>query len=158
MQVRIQEFAWPTATPLTIATAKIQGQETIVAAGFLPLQDLVERHQYDLVDTKLGALAESIIAWEKGSVHDFSLLVWQPGSPFQRLVWDVLSEIPMGATATYVELAASIRPSWRDTGCWDRMRPQQSRSLHALPPSRSSRRWGRKLRLGCCCEGRITGR
>ncbi len=43
-----------------------------------------------------------------GSRHDFTVKVRTVGSEFQKQVWDALSEIPYGATTTYLKLAQKI--------------------------------------------------
>ena len=43
-----------------------------------------------------------------GARRVFTVPLAPAGTPFQRLVWDALREIPYGATATYGEIAARI--------------------------------------------------
>ena len=43
-----------------------------------------------------------------GARRVFTVPLAPAGTPFQRLVWDALREIPYGATATYGEIAAAV--------------------------------------------------
>lgn len=45
-----------------------------------------------------------------GQCPDFALPLHVQGTPFQKQVWQLLSEIPYGSVTTYGALAAKIRP------------------------------------------------
>ena len=47
-------------------------------------------------------------AYFEGSLRTFDLPLAPAGTPFQQAVWQLLSEIPYGATTTYGSIAASL--------------------------------------------------
>ncbi|MCK9994671.1 MAG: methylated-DNA--[protein]-cysteine S-methyltransferase [Candidatus Krumholzibacteria bacterium] len=49
--------------------------------------------------------AAQLGAYFRGEAIDFDLELNPPGTPFQKMVWDLLREIPSGQTITYGELA-----------------------------------------------------
>ncbi len=108
MQVRVQTFAGPTAATLSVATSEIAGVEMIVAAGFLPADELLQRYGLERTDCELGGVADQIVQWQAGRRASADLPIWQDGSTFQRQVWNAIGDIPSGETATYGEIAASI--------------------------------------------------
>lgn len=56
--------------------------------------------------------ASQLAAYVRSERVTFDLPLAPRGTPFQRLVWDELGRIPLGATVTYRELAARIgRPA-----------------------------------------------
>jgi len=85
--------------------------ETVVAAGFCPPQDLIER-----MDGRPGWTAvkdlpltdQAVNAYLDGDVDALeSIPVQQPGTTLQQEIWHGLRAIPAGSTATYTELAAA---------------------------------------------------
>ena len=59
-----------------------------------------------------GAVVEQLGAYFDGTLTAFDLPLALHGTPFQRIVWDALREIPYGETISYGELAERIsRPS-----------------------------------------------
>ena len=58
------------------------------------------------------AVEAQLNAYFAGELERFELPLAPGGTPFQRSVWDALTEIPYGSTTTYSKLAATIgRPS-----------------------------------------------
>lgn len=65
----------------------------------------------------LGSLlAEQIDAYNNNPHHRFQLPLKPLGSPYQQQVWNALLVIPVGRTATYGELAATLQSSPRAIG------------------------------------------
>ena len=56
----------------------------------------------------LREAAAQLRAWLAGERGTFSVGLDQPGTPFQRAVWDALRAIPPGETRTYGALAAAL--------------------------------------------------
>ncbi|MFP5520998.1 methylated-DNA--[protein]-cysteine S-methyltransferase [Peptococcus simiae] len=53
-------------------------------------------------------LSRALAAYFTGQTKDFSLPIQALGTPFQRLVWQALREIPYGQTASYQAIARAI--------------------------------------------------
>ncbi len=54
-------------------------------------------------------LAEELESYFSGDLRVFSIpLAFDRGTPFQRMVWQALREIPYGTTVTYGDLARSL--------------------------------------------------
>jgi len=63
-------------------------------------------------DTVAQDAARQLEEWFAGTREEFDLELRPRGSDFQRAVWEQISCIPMGRTATYGELAALLgRPT-----------------------------------------------
>jgi methylated-DNA-[protein]-cysteine S-methyltransferase len=63
-------------------------------------------------DSLLLQAADQLRAYFAGELREFDLPLAPRGTPFQRRVWDAVSAIPYGGTATYAETAVAIgRPS-----------------------------------------------
>ncbi|MBL7500040.1 methylated-DNA--[protein]-cysteine S-methyltransferase [Frankia sp. CNm7] len=59
-----------------------------------------------------GAVTAQLRAYFDGALTEFDLPLAPRGTPFQRVVWNALREIPYGQTITYGELADRIgRPA-----------------------------------------------
>ncbi|WP_052810268.1 methylated-DNA--[protein]-cysteine S-methyltransferase [Streptomonospora alba] len=56
----------------------------------------------------LRTTAEQLGAYFAGELREFDLRLAPLGTPFQRTVWQALTTIPYGTTATYGELARAI--------------------------------------------------
>ncbi len=56
----------------------------------------------------LAATADQLTDWFANRRDDFDLPLDPAGTPFQRSVWDALSTIAHGRTATYAEVAEAI--------------------------------------------------
>jgi methylated-DNA-[protein]-cysteine S-methyltransferase len=77
---------------------------------------LFENNRYDARDRDTwtrdaGALRdarEQLLAYFAGERRVFDLRLHPVGTPFQRKVWDALTEIPFGATRSYGDLARRI--------------------------------------------------
>ncbi|WP_101925096.1 MULTISPECIES: methylated-DNA--[protein]-cysteine S-methyltransferase [Luteimonas] len=60
----------------------------------------------------LDATAQQLDAYFAGTRRHFDLPLSARGTPFQQQVWDALTRIPYGRTASYVELARMVgRPT-----------------------------------------------
>lgn len=60
----------------------------------------------------LDATAQQLAGYFAGTRQTFDLPFAARGTPFQRQVWDALTRIPYGRTASYVELARMVgKPS-----------------------------------------------
>ena len=60
----------------------------------------------------LDATAQQLAAYFAGTRRTFDLPFAARGTPFQQQVWDALTRIPYGRTASYVELARMVgKPS-----------------------------------------------
>lgn len=59
-------------------------------------------------DPLLLEAADQLRAYFAGKLREFDLPVAPRGTPFQLSVWDAVSAIPYGSTATYAEIAAAI--------------------------------------------------
>jgi len=60
----------------------------------------------------LARTADELEAWFEGELRHFSVPLADPGTEFQRRVWQALGQIPYGTTVSYGELARRIgRPS-----------------------------------------------
>ena len=60
------------------------------------------------------AARQRLAAYFAGELERFDLPLAPAGSHFQRRVWDAVTDIPYGATASYSEIAAAIG---RPTAC-----------------------------------------
>ncbi|MEV6945957.1 methylated-DNA--[protein]-cysteine S-methyltransferase [Streptomyces sp. NPDC051172] len=59
-------------------------------------------------ETLFAAAEEQLEAYFSGDLKEFTLELHLHGTPFQRMVWDQLREIPYGETRSYGELAAAL--------------------------------------------------
>jgi methylated-DNA-[protein]-cysteine S-methyltransferase len=63
-------------------------------------------------DPLLLEAADQLSAYFGGELRDFDLPLAPRGTPFQLSVWDAVSAVPYGRTATYSEIAGAVgRPS-----------------------------------------------
>jgi methylated-DNA-[protein]-cysteine S-methyltransferase len=63
-------------------------------------------------DEPFRAVVEQLAAYFAGERVAFDVALAPAGTPFQRLVWSALRDIPYGETMTYAQLAAQIgRPA-----------------------------------------------
>jgi methylated-DNA-[protein]-cysteine S-methyltransferase len=98
---------------LTVLAQEDQGTMAVIAAGFCPATDLVERlpgeqaelprshvDQLDAIDDAVGRYLNG-----DGAAID-EVPVRQQGTEFQQAVWEGLRRIPAGSTRTYGQLAA----------------------------------------------------
>lgn len=56
----------------------------------------------------LRQAAQELAAYFDGRLRAFHLPLAPQGTPFQRCVWQALTEIPFGQTATYGDVAAAV--------------------------------------------------
>jgi O-6-methylguanine DNA methyltransferase len=56
----------------------------------------------------LDRLEEELAHYFEGTLHEFTVPLDRPGTPFQTAVWDRLLEIPYGETCSYGEVARAI--------------------------------------------------
>jgi methylated-DNA-[protein]-cysteine S-methyltransferase len=80
------------------------GTRSIYFPGRSPRLDEAERQP--LTDT-----VDQLEQYFAGERKDFELRLDLEGTPFQRLVWERLRQIPYGSTVSYGELAGQIEPS-----------------------------------------------
>jgi methylated-DNA-[protein]-cysteine S-methyltransferase len=59
-------------------------------------------------DPLLVEAADQLRAYFAGELREFDLPLAPSGTEFQRRVWDAVSAVPFGATASYAEIAAAI--------------------------------------------------
>jgi methylated-DNA-[protein]-cysteine S-methyltransferase len=59
-------------------------------------------------DPLLREAADQLRAYFAGERREFDIPLAPRGTEFQRRVWDAVSEIPYGATASYSEIAAEV--------------------------------------------------
>ena len=59
-------------------------------------------------DPLLLEAADQLTAYFDGELREFDLPLAPRGTDFQRRVWDAVSAIPYGATASYSEIAAEV--------------------------------------------------
>jgi methylated-DNA-[protein]-cysteine S-methyltransferase len=64
--------------------------------------------QRDTFNALLQQTKEQLAEYFAGTRQQFELPLKTDGTPFQRAVWQALTAIPFGKTATYAQLAASI--------------------------------------------------
>ena len=108
----IRTCTYPTPVgDLTVLAEGVDGDTVVVAAGFCPPDDLVERlpeterREVRPVDG-LGPLDGPILRYLRGEVGALGEVpVRQAGTELQQSVWDGLRSIPAGETRTYTELA-----------------------------------------------------
>ena len=63
-------------------------------------------------DTAFGEVVDQLNAYFAGELTDFNVALAPSGTEFQLAVWQALTQIPFGETASYGELASAIgRPS-----------------------------------------------
>ena len=101
-----------------VVDSPMGGVVVVVRGGVLAAVRLPGPHQLDpervgarvlvAADAALGAAAEQLDAYFRGSREPFSLPLGAHGSAFQRRVWAALCEIPFGETDTYGGVAARI--------------------------------------------------
>ncbi len=101
-------------TPVGALTvvADVGANPAVVAAGFCPVTDLLDRMKLDHDSAKqvetLDPFDDDIVAYINGDVSALERVpTRQPGTVLQQQVWTGLRAIPAGKTATYTELAAS---------------------------------------------------
>lgn len=56
----------------------------------------------------IDQISDELSAYFAGDLHDFEVPLEDPGTEFQRTVWQALRSIPYGTTSTYSEIAKSI--------------------------------------------------
>jgi methylated-DNA-[protein]-cysteine S-methyltransferase len=67
-------------------------------------------------DETFNAIREQLDAYFAGTRRAFDLPLRQAGTPFERAVWAHLRTIPFGETATYGEIARTLRSAPRAVG------------------------------------------
>lgn len=115
MEVHTRQYDTPFDVPLSVAVAVASPgpeggpRDTVVAAGFLPMSDLVARHRLTVLGESDGAVDEAVRAWLDGDASAIDDVPWlQSGTAFQQRVWDALMAVPAGTTCTYGELAEIV--------------------------------------------------
>ncbi len=101
--------------PLTVIV-EAADEPTVVAAGFCPAQDLIDRLPPGADGTapswtdvtRQPVIDEAVAAYLDGTVSALdTVAVDQRGTALQHEVWEGLRAIPAGTTATYTQLAAT---------------------------------------------------
>lgn len=89
---------------------KIFGTGRGVSALCFPLMTapLAEIWEHDEIPLPLKKTKEWLDCYFGGGVPDFLLPLDVSGTPFQRLVWDLLTDIPYGRTIAYGAMAAKV--------------------------------------------------
>ena len=92
------------------ALALLVRDDTLVAAGFTPVEDQFARMQTDAelrVVPDLGPFSAAMSAYFDGDVTAMDVLpIDQPGGTFRQAAWKVMREVPAGEVISYAELAA----------------------------------------------------
>ena len=114
----------PVAAPLAVrAVATPVGALTVAASAAGVRAVLWGRDDAPAASAEIGAAGERAAAWLERALREldeyfrgerrrFDVPLDLRGSPFQRLVWDALTDIPHGETRTYGAVAARIgRPA-----------------------------------------------
>lgn len=108
---KLHHRSYPTPVgPLTVV-ADVGDDPAVVAAGFCPVSDLLDRMGLDLTDVpevrRLAPFDADVKAYLNGDAEALDRVpTRQPGTLLQQQVWSGLRAIPVGTTATYTELAA----------------------------------------------------
>jgi len=89
-----------------IGKVSIVADRNSVHAVYLPSDNLpsVESGTTPVMEEAIGEVSEYL----NGSRKVFTVPVTPEGTEFQRLVWEALTDIPYGSTATYGEIAEYI--------------------------------------------------
>jgi methylated-DNA-[protein]-cysteine S-methyltransferase len=107
---------WTIETPEAPWSVVVDG-DVVVASGFCPLDELLERLPGGGVSvsrgTATGPVADAARAYLAGDAGALdAVAVRQPGGDFQQQVWAAMRQIPAGQTWSYAELATkSGRPA-----------------------------------------------
>ena len=64
----------------------------------------------------LGEAARQLVAYFDGRLNTFDLPLKPHGTAFQKSVWQLMEEIPIGHTRTYSDLAADLKSGARAVG------------------------------------------
>lgn len=104
-------YETPVGQLSVVADPDQPGGAAIVAAGFCPVTDLLDRMDLDRSDAVevngLDGFDADIRAYLSGDGDALARIrTAQPGTALQQQVWAGLRSIPSGRTATYTELAA----------------------------------------------------
>ena len=90
-------------TPL--GSAEISGNED----GISSIQILDKAQpESDIIPEILIPAVEQLTAYFNGDLKTFSLKLNPEGTPFQKKVWDALTQIPFGTTRSYLELSQKL--------------------------------------------------
>jgi len=72
-----------------------------------------QRRDWSLDDAGLAPVRSQLEEYFRGARRTFDIPLEFSGTPFQRLVWQALLEIPFGTATSYGELALRVgRPKW----------------------------------------------
>ena len=76
--------------------------------GFLTGLDFIDDGKATAIPESLQSSVNQINDWFSGKITTFDLPVKPAGTPFQLSVWQMLTEIPYGQTATYGDIANKL--------------------------------------------------
>jgi methylated-DNA-[protein]-cysteine S-methyltransferase len=104
------------ATPIGEMLALVDEDDALIALPFLddaPLEETASRHAGRTASITWRPDGAAVVAHQLGEYFDrrrttFDLVLRPRGSPFQHEVWQALSRIVFGATASYSELARAL--------------------------------------------------
>lgn len=113
------ETVWWSNLETRLGTLGLAASEHGLLAIFLPreapdhhrsLERLIGPFQLvaDEANTYLRAAREQLREYVAGERRRFSIQLDQRGTPFQRRVWDAVSDVPWGQTVSYLEIARRI--------------------------------------------------
>jgi methylated-DNA-[protein]-cysteine S-methyltransferase len=73
----------------------------------------VHRPAHQLIEDESAILpyTEQLTRYMQGELTEFTMPLDPSGTPFQRMVWEALAQIPFGQTQSYSEIAAAINRS-----------------------------------------------
>jgi len=90
-------------TPL--GTAEIAGNEEGISSIRILNEEMPENVE---IPTVLIPAVEQLKAYFNGEIKEFNLKLNPKGTPFQRKVWNHLTQIPFGETQSYLELSQTL--------------------------------------------------
>src|SRR5262245_19589130 len=93
-----------------VGTLLIRGTDDALTGMYMQRQRYRPELPTDYVrnDTKLRAARDQLLAYFAGDLRTFELKLEPQGTPFQKLVWRALLDIPYGTTESYGALAKRI--------------------------------------------------
>ncbi|HSJ11468.1 MAG TPA: methylated-DNA--[protein]-cysteine S-methyltransferase [Gillisia sp.] len=90
-------------TPL--GSAEISGNEDGITS--IQILNKAQPESNDIPEILIPAVGQ-LTAYFNGDLKTFSLKLNPEGTPFQKKVWDALTQIPFGTTMSYLELSQKL--------------------------------------------------